>query len=316
MELYIEKNFLDDFYLSVDTLPTIAQQVLISIFKEYGEVRKFIDIPIDSLEELTRLKLDNLYFAYLCEYSPPITVIDFKDHLLRSKKHEQTIVLTQSTKEWFGDAEQRGILCLSIETYEERISTILQKCQHRIDLSKSFPGWEVLQSLASLPINTIDVCDGYILKEKGNIKLKDNLFPMLEQLTKHGNHVFVKLFTKEFKTRIKTSDEIKMAAKITYGLLNSIFAAKPIKFQIYSSDKNTGYTFDFHDRVILSNFYLMECGKGFNLVPHEPSNSELRVETVFDKYVYNRHKNLKKEYTNLETYLKRVETLQFRMYPE
>ena len=57
MELYIEKDFIDDFYLETNLdNPTQTQKILINIFKNYGEVEKFMDVAINAPEDLEALK--------------------------------------------------------------------------------------------------------------------------------------------------------------------------------------------------------------------------------------------------------------------
>ena len=106
---------------------------------------------------------------------------------------------------------------------------------------------------------------------------------------------------------------IKEKAKKRYQLLNSTFAKYKAKFQIIMDSIENPY--DFHDRIIQTNFSLTECGKGFNLKQSKPSNSQITSETIFDIYTYKRLKNhckMQKEYINK---LKEMNTLRFKMYP-
>ncbi len=52
----------------------------------------------------------------------------------------------------------------------------------------------------------------------------------------------------------------------------------------------------FHDRMILSNFQIVESGKGFNLIPHKESNSMITSSTIFDLFTYKRMKNLQRKH--------------------
>ena len=73
--------------------------------------------------------------------------------------------------------------------------------------------------------------------------------------------------------------------------------------------------FDFHDRIIQTNYSLTECGKGFNLSHSKKSNSQIISESIFDKYTYNRLKNHRKMQADYFKKLDSTETLKFKMYP-
>ena len=65
MQLYIEKEFLDNFYLEFDELTaTPSQKNLAKILKEYAEIELFIDCSIESSEQFEKLKAENPFFAY------------------------------------------------------------------------------------------------------------------------------------------------------------------------------------------------------------------------------------------------------------
>ena len=51
MELYIEKEFLDNFYLDFDEdSPSPSQKIVANILKDYAEVDWLIDYTIESVE--------------------------------------------------------------------------------------------------------------------------------------------------------------------------------------------------------------------------------------------------------------------------
>ena len=60
----------------------------------------------------------------------------------------------------------------------------------------------------------------------------------------------------------------------------------------------------------------MDSGVGFNLMPMKKSDSQIISETIFEKYTYDRLKNLTKIQTAYLLKLKRLETLDFKMFPK
>ena len=69
-----------------------------------------------------------------------------------------------------------------------------------------------------------------------------------------------------------------------------------------------------HDRVVFSNFLMIDSGVGFNIFPHQTSNSQLIVESIFDLYTYkrlNNHVRFYKTFKQINTQNKTV----FNVYP-
>lgn len=71
----------------------------------------------------------------------------------------------------------------------------------------------------------------------------------------------------------------------------------------------------FHDRVLISNFFTIDSGVGFNLLPARASNSQILVETIFDKYTYKRINNLRKACNKYEQNLRKKKLEEFTIYP-
>src|SRR5690625_2310562 len=82
LDIYIEKAFLDDFYLSYDEITASnAQKILYQILVNYPETRWFIDCRIDSIEDLEILKQENPFFAYKAVSYPPHPIDSIKDSI-------------------------------------------------------------------------------------------------------------------------------------------------------------------------------------------------------------------------------------------
>ena len=316
MELYIEKAFIDDFYLDVNLeKPSSSQKILLNIFKEYGEVNKYMDIKVNSPQDLDDLKSSNLLIAFLTLNHPPQPVESIKDHFFNNEKHEQTLIFSQKVHDWFDDAKKKGALCFSIEDYEIKIRSIIKGCHFRIDLSQGFDGWNLLSSLNELPSNEIIISDGYIIIDKEKQKIDDNLIPMLKSIVnKNSCQIKTSLFTKELNPIRNEPLKIEEKAKKVYNKLNRVFADYNNVYKIIST-ANHNFNFKIHDRIILTNFIIIECGIGFNLIPSESSNSQIIVDSIFDKYTYNRMKNLKKCYYDYESHLNKIESSNFKSYP-
>lgn len=313
MELYIEKEFLDNFY--IEYCDSYVQKKMKSIFIEYGSKSIFMDFSAPNIEDFEKLQLENEYFALMCSANiPPIPVESIKKHLFEKSNLNQTMVFMDKSQDWFDEAEKKGVLCFSFENYESKIENIEKQCNVKIDLSEGFKGWSQLNFIKLLPSNEIIVADNYILSD--NQKIDDNIIPFLENIINDSTSINVNLLTKNFQVRQNTPEKVKEKVISIHEKLKRIFASKPIKFKITSTDKSSGYKIEIHDRRVLSNFYIIECGKGFNLMPHKENDSVLTSETIFDKFTYKRHNNLRKIYIGLEDHLKKIDSYNFKYYPE
>lgn len=310
MELYIEKEFLDNFYLDYSHQP--IQERVKKIFIEYGEKRVFVDYDAENFEKLEN---ENEFFALISNIIPPTPVNSIKEHLFSKSDFNQTIVFTNNKEEWFEDVENKGALCFCFENFENKIKNIIDQLHFRIDLSKSFTDWNFLNKFHFLDFNTVTISDRYILSDKDNQKIDDNLIPVLKSFFSDKKaEIKIDILTKELNAISSSDNHKKEKAKKIITKLNRVFASSKAKFSIIMNDFPSQFVM--HDRSIATNFSLLECGEGFNLIPFKASNSEIRSETIFDKYTYMRLKNIQqkqKEYTNK---LKALDTIKFKMYPK
>ncbi|WP_289023041.1 hypothetical protein [uncultured Salegentibacter sp.] len=318
MVLYIEKGFLDHFFLSYsEVTASRSEKALFSILKEYGDVTWYIDVTIETPEDLEELKQENPFFAFRTNTYPPIPISNFKEHFQKSG-HRQTLILSERDKEWFNEAEHSGALSLTLENYQEKIERLLEEGTVKIDLFEKFPGWEALNFHNLFPFNEIVISDGYILKNEE--KMGDNIIPLLNVLLKNTSRTkptIVKIITKEFNPKNGDNEEkIKEAAKKRYKRLKRTFKEKNVQFQVIRFDKaSLPSEYDLHDRIICCNFHFIECGKGFNLMPPKISDSRIIAENIFDKFSYRTLKNRIKLYDMYIETLKKAPSNKFTAYP-
>lgn len=279
MELYIEKEFLDCFnnnYISNEA--SIGQQTLSKIFKEYPDVNWFIDCEINTPEQLLKLMIENQFF----ELNRPIAVKSIKDHFFEKSKCEQTLIFTQKNEDWFNEAERKGALCFSFENYQQKIENIVRKCHFKIDLSERFQGWNYsLKSIRELmPLNKIIINDSYLLDKPEFYET--NLYPLIKSISNNKKTI------KHFYTDILNSskkrtplDKIKV-----YNFLKEKYPTSEIKIVHNNVDD-----FKSHDRLLYSNHYIIDCAIGFSFNQQLTSNSQIIIETIFEKYTYKRLRN-------------------------
>ncbi len=318
MELYVEKEFLDNFSIEFDHKnPSLGQKIVASIFEDYGDVEWFIDVEMNTPEDFEALELNYYFFAKRSNYKAPMGVTSIKERLFKHSNFEQTIIFSASDEKWFEEAEAKGALCFSYENYQRKILGIINSCHYKIDLSEQFKSWEILKGLCEMPFNQILINDNYILADKNQHPIDKNLLGMLKILlvNKRTQEIGLNIFTKDMNPlKPGTDEQIKAVAAVRYQKLNSGLANYKKKIRIINNDLQKDH-YELHDRVLLTNFFSIDSGKGFNLIPGKQSNSQIVVETIFDKYTYKRLRNLKKMHND---YLKRFEhreTLKFTVHP-
>jgi len=310
MEVYVEREFLDNFYLEFEGKK--EQEVVLSIMTSYGDRRVFVNYELGDFE---KLKSENEFFALIGNTLPAIPVDSIEKHLFDHSDFRQVLVFMNEPQAWFDEAEKKGSICFSFSNYEKKIKEIVNNLRFKIDLSEGFKGWQFLERFKEIPFNNLVITDGYVLSDKANQKVEENILPILKiLLEKRTGMLAIDVITKDLDPLSPEPKHIKEKAKKRYELLNRTFAKFRAKFKIIMDGIDN--PFDFHDRIIQTNFSLTECGKGFNLSQSKRSNSQITSETIFDIYTYKRLKNHRKMQNEYINKLKKLDTLRFKMYPE
>lgn len=319
MELYIEKAFIDNFFIELDLdNPHQTEQVLINIFEKYGDVDSYMDVSYNTPIELENLKLSNPFIANLFNTKGPVSVTNIKDHFFSNSKCEQTLIFTQNEEEWFIDAESKGALCFSFDNFRNKIKNIIDDIiELNIDIVDMPYGWGKFKCLANMPFNSVLICDHYILSNKSNQRMDQNIIPMLKAVLagKEKQSIPIQILSSDFNPpQPKTAEQINDAVLQKHRMLKTAFGKFKAKFTIVST-LNTGQ-FDLHGRELINNFVLIRSGKGFNLMPaRQRSNEVLTAGTIFNKSDYKRLKSRLKLYNEFTSYLMRLETSNFKIYP-
>lgn len=303
LNIFIEKEFLDDFFIVYNPeSPTRGQKIIWNLLINYPETKWFIDTKIDSAEDLDVLKRSNPILAHKADYFGPMPTESIKDSFFKSLKNNNTcIAFCQKAENWFNEAEEKGGLCFSSNTMEDRINTIIENFHYKIDLSEERFSLDQIKFLRNT--NYIIVNDNYILADKTNQKIDKNLSPLLKNIIGDGaGEILLNIFSKDFNpVKPGTPSQISEAVIKKCQKLNRVFANYKVKFKIINNAIGGTTNLSYHDRVILTNFQAVDCGAGFNLIPHKPSNSQIISETIFELYTYKRIKNLRKKHTEYFT---------------
>ncbi|MDA8894936.1 hypothetical protein N9I98_01065 [Flavobacteriales bacterium] len=147
-----------------------------------------------------------------------------------------------------------------------------------LDPEERFSDWNNL-SRWNHPISDIYIYDKYLLVDTKNQSIKNNLIPMLSQLgTFSDNEVKIKIFTLEenictdHKNKSKTYPfEKNTDKKIKYifdqfkkQFDNINLSICVISYKALCENRDDFFWLE-HDRMLMTNYYLIERGQGFNI---------------------------------------------------
>lgn len=332
MQIFIEQAFINDYFIEYDENNlSDGKKMLNRIFTEYTELEVFIDC--NNSDDIIDLSKQNRTLSQIFIHNPNAKPIGaFKDYFSSEIINlNQVIILLKHKYEWTDSLSKRGFILFFYDNYEEVIEKIINDLHFRIDLSGTnnpqFNVWTEFSRYKFLPFNSVVIIDSYILGDKSNQKINKNLVPFLQNLLedKNKSNISLTILTynlgqdKNSSTNFFKAEKEKAKRKIQ--LLNSKFALYKVDFSIVKMPKDFLSDFEFHDRLVYTNYSILEVGKGFNLSKNfeksgHRSNSQILSETIFDKYTYNRIKNHLKMMSEYLIKLKNFETYDLKYYPE
>jgi hypothetical protein len=282
MELFIEKEFLEDFEIDFDQNP--IKEIVKEIITSYGDKRVYINY---NQNNFAVLKVEYEFFALICNTTVPLPVESIETSVKKSNCL-QTLVFTKKEESWHKEMESKGAWCFSFDNYQTKIKSLIDKLHIKVDLSIPFNNWNTLD-FSTIPFNSVQITDGYILKDEKNIK--ENLIPLIASFVNlEKEKITIDLLVKEMGFKMATEEKKKEFAKKQHGKLNSKFS-KLINLKIYLS--NLISDIDLHDRTVVTNFSILDSGVGFSIVNKKISNSQMISSSIFEKYTYNRLRRLK-----------------------
>lgn len=274
MEICFEKVVLDK--LNKDFLCgnlSLGQTKLLEILQSYSEVLFYTNINYD-YETFEEYKLENPLFLKIVEKSTIKYCESIADFIGKSE-FKQSIVIDVIENHRHRDlAESKGGLYLTYENYSEKIEEITKHYSKRVDLSESVPDWNKVLNKSWLKLNELVINDNYLIDSLGNIE--SFIIPLIKAVKKQSaakNIVFVTDYLNK-KNYDKEGKENKLRE-----LLNT-------SVKIYH---NTFRNFSNHDRILYTNFLMIDCPIGFNMLKKK-SNSIITIETIFDVFTYNRRR--------------------------
>ena len=275
MEIYIEKVVLNK--LNIDFLNEnlkLGQKKLMHLLENYDELVLCSNISFES-SDFEQYKFENPLFAKIAEKALVMSFESIDDFLAKSK-FEQTIILDYNDDFNKKDLiERKGGLYFTYFNYSKKIEDIIDNFHKKIDLSERFNGWANVINFNYLNTNEIILNDNYLISK-------------LEDINK---------FVLPLIKAVKSQNELKKVVFITnylnqqnFRLTEKIEKIRSV-LNLYNVEvlHNNFRNFTNHDRILYTNFYIIECPIGFNQV-NRISNSTITIDTIFDRFTYNKRR--------------------------
>ncbi|MFH1121911.1 MAG: hypothetical protein V1775_18985 [Bacteroidota bacterium] len=141
-----------------------------------------------------------------------------------------------------------------------------------------FDSWERFKPFIH-PLNAVIIIDFYLLnwerEDEFNNNLNNNIIPLLENLLAEAStEVPVNIsFISEFKDRPpkRQAERVNKSKHLLESAIKKI-TTKPFKLNLIVHNKQN-YPRDyqeFHDRIIITNYFYINCGAGFNISSKQP----------------------------------------------
>ena len=137
-----------------------------------------------------------------------------------------------------------------------------------------------------MKINEIIINDNYLINDINNIN--NYILPLVKSVKKQCNLNRI-IFITDYLNQVNYQKEAKLE-----------LLKKELRTSNVEIFHNNFMSFSNHDRILYTNFLMIDCPIGFNQVDR-PSNSIINIETIFDKFTYNRRR---RHFNKLEESLK------------
>ncbi len=275
MEIYIEKEILEK--LNKDFLSdnlSIGQKSLREILTSYSEIKFCTNFSLDN-SELLKYKSENPLFNLITVEALYQSFDSINDFISKSTFKQLIIIDSKENHKNRDLIESKGGLYFTYDNYQKKIEEIIEYFHKKIDLSEKFIGWQQILKKSFLKINEIIINDNYLANDINNIN--NYILPLVKSVKKQCNLnriIFITDYLNHPNYQINTKLEI----------LKNEFRTPNVEIL-----HNNFRGFSNHDRILYTNFLMIDCPIGFNQV-NKVSNSIINIETIFGKFTYDRRR--------------------------
>lgn len=303
MKIYVEKEFINHL-ISLEKSQSKGCEILWSIINDFAEVTWVFNDNIN-FEDFERWEISNNFYTSISGKGS--NSIELNKNFYQEIKNTKTvaqILLTDKSESWYYE-DLPNLIVLDILNFEDDIVEIAKKYTFRFIADES-SDWIGFSNLKSNLIDEIAIIDKYFLdkflKTNDVRKLDGNYKYLLNKLL-NNKRILLKFYVKSTDADFGRLDELnkklQLLTKYTKEQISDLISLKFINAELDSK-------FDFHDRNIISHFYIVKSGKGFTIDQYKRMNTEIECYSFLEKWGYDliRHrKKMMKDYEeSLDSY--------------
>lgn len=190
-----------------------------------------------------------------------------------------------------------------------------------------FNDWSDLEFVSESPNNSILLIDKYILSDKSNNRLKNNLFPLLKSILPKNAEtpLYLTIIAGEvLSENSRVPVTIERAEKV-YRQIHSFLAQYkyPKVFLTIINNDKMFYPgeLDMHDRVIYTNSYYLKSTKGWDLFINGKRKIVNSTVEVFFNFQRFQMKELRGHFAMINEYIRKMKRMEvmgdiFKHHPE
>ncbi|SNV31994.1 Uncharacterised protein [Chryseobacterium taklimakanense] len=289
MKVFFSKEFLSAF-LSKPSYISVADQFLDSLLNSYSEI-EIIQEGTNTTEEFSKSEL-RLRYGISGDSRKFILSENIEKDLACTPENQLSLFFTAETIDK-SLLKMANIIVFTISDYEEKI------IQFKRDLSFGFilnsqKDWDKLKiansSLVKNHLEKLTVLDPYIFADyykSGKVENLERPFLFIinkiaEEESLRNLEVFT--ITEEFDNNRRSNISYARDIRAIIDFLDEILPAES-SFKVIDNGKvNRSSKFDFHDRNIFSNLFILKVGIGFTEKYNDYTNSEVECYSIFDKW--------------------------------
>ena len=290
--IFVDKEFLNDFFLLGDEL--VCYSEVYTILTGYSE--KVLYHNFESPKEF----IENPIGKKIASNAVTNVIKGSYDHFVKSKHSTKISFIAEEIK-----LDKSNVLNFEMSELDKQFAEIKKKSNWIVyldDIEERKKIQEKWNNLASIKINEIQLIDKYLPKKRDQFKnfCKEYISSLYFEGLKFD--VFSDHLTKNENETEREKEHIKKLSRA----LNSICPGRISTVNYYRIFNQLKSVIDFHDRVLISNFYIIDVGVGFdNLLNNQVTNSKLTCESILDEVTYNRIRRLNKKITKYKSELQR-----------
>jgi hypothetical protein len=311
VSLYFDVDFIKELEERNEKDDSTFLDFINNLIRRIRGVNVFVNIDYESLKKYIS---ENRIYHYISEIAP-IKCGDWMNDItsICKEKQNQTKLFMVSNDFRFEEYENKyGFIFISNDNLLEKWKPLRIDDEGRELVPGSdskdpfcFHSWNLLSNFKHT-FNSIFITDLYILSDKSNQKINDNLNPLLKILISLSVYspIFVKILSRDGFDPLK--DDFDRRLRKTKSIIDDYTGLN--SRLIYSDDVKVSNLRlpSVHDRTIVTNYLKFECPSGWNIFKSDKTvkhDTKIFIRSLFRNDTRN---SVKKSFENFEKYFESI----------